>query len=124
MTLSLTQLVRQGTVSLARMALAGELEPKHLWVALKGAAKYREALSKGDFTSTHELNIRKGACSTCALVHNEPSAVNDVDRCYCGPPFRETDDTCGCLIGIRVHGEFIPGGKLSVASERCPSAKW
>lgn len=117
-------LLIHGSETLVRMALHGELSKDQLWVAMKGAERYRKAMKTGDITMPVQLAHRGTKCAACPLATRESSTLFQTEKVYCGQAFVETENTCGCLVGVSVDGEFIPGGKAAVQSERCPSEKW
>lgn len=116
---SVSDLVRAGGDTLVRMALRGDLEPRHLWVAVRGAQKYREAVAHGDVASDAELRMRGERCQACPHATREPSAIAGTEKVYCGTPFEPGEQTCGCLVGVSVNGVLMPGGKPSVRTETC-----
>jgi hypothetical protein len=63
-------------------------------------------------------------CKVCPHFSTHESAIEGVQKHYCGVPFKVDDGSCGCLLGVTVKGEFRPGGKILVGSERCPGGKW
>jgi hypothetical protein len=111
------------TSELIRMALAGELGPREVWTALRGAEKYRRAVADGDVADPATQQARADKCWACpsSTSRTTSTAATGV---YCGQPMRETPITCGCLTAIRIEGKTYAGGKTVVASEQCPQRRW
>lgn len=129
---SLLELVRYGTATLEQMALNGEIHGHNLWVAVKGAEKYRRAVVKGDLAAVDEAERRRNICHTCPSRTIRNICVNgqSVTVSYCGPALEERlgDDfenpTCGCIVGLTIDNVVHTGGKTIVDSEDCPQGKW
>lgn len=127
--LDLLELLALGESTLVSKALAGELRPRHLWVAIKGAKKYRAAIRCGDLRGQDAADAFVATCDRCKCCTVEASYINGqtVAKMFCGPSFEnrldQPEPTCGCLVGLRVNGELVPGGKAMVASEKCPQGK-
>lgn len=124
----LSALCRMGLGTLVGLARSGELRPRHLWVAMEGAGKYRDAVARGDIASAAEQDRRVRACAACPVRTSEPEPVTGSDKHWCGP---RLDDSgladgkgCGCLVALSVGGQALPAGKTVVGSERCPNGRW
>lgn len=121
--MTLIDLCRVGVTELVRKLRDGRLEAAHVWVAVRGAGKYRQAILDGDVADAETAVRRLALCMTC------PSRVarlvsDDIEAGYCGVPFEEHFETvlptCGCLVSCTVRGETRAAGKALVASEKCP----
>lgn len=126
---ALWQLVKMGTDTLVGMATNRQLRPEHLWVARRGAAKYRKAIANGDVAEPDQAAERASQCALCTSMRLvNPTMILDDPSMYCGAPFEErlgdNPPTCGCLVGVSVQGKPLPGGKALVASEQCPQGRW
>jgi hypothetical protein len=129
---SLLELVRYGTATLEQMAHQGEIRPMHLWTACKGAEKYRRAIVRGDLVEPHEAVRRRMICQSCdhATTRDITVAGQTFALRYCGQAFEEhlgpefIHQTCGCLVGLTIDGEAMPGGKTMVGTEQCPQGRW
>lgn len=126
--MNLVTLCALGTESLAAKALSGELDREHLWTAMDGATKYREAVAAGDVASKSEQRRRlRVGCRGCERITTERSAMPGVTKWYCGRAFEDRTaegGTCGCLVALRVMGRTLAAGKVVVGSERCPMGRW
>lgn len=128
--MKLFQLLKLGTETLIDMALKGSLSPSTLWTALKGAEKYRAAMTDGDVASQDEQISRAAICAACPSRTTRRIDSIKATAGYCGEPFNDRTleldtPTCGCLVSILVDGEpLAQAGKLMVASEVCPQNKW
>lgn len=103
------------------LAMEGRVRPKHLWVAMKGAAKYKAALAEPNaLASDLEAQARAEVCNRCStkfttMVERDNTALGKYGRVqltWCGKPLEETLDgldgkgpTCGCLVGVRCLSE-------------------
>lgn len=120
------QLVALGGEILARKALAGELGLRELWVAFRGAAKYREAWRRGDIApAAVALERVSRHCATCDALTIEESRLEGVRVGFCGDPASPSASSCGCLVALTIErgdgaAEIAAGAKVSVASEACP----
>lgn len=123
-TMTVVDLCRLGVDVLSAKALAGEIGPREFWTALRGAAKYREAVAAGDVATTVVADQRLAVCLKCPSRTVEPTSVAGVVAGFCGPAFEETDRTCGCLVTIHIDGTPWAAGKTVVASEWCPQREW
>jgi hypothetical protein len=129
---SLLELVRYGTATLIDMAKAGEIRPMHLWTAVKGAEKYRRAIVSGDLATADDAAHRRMICESCPHATTRDVEVSGkmVMARHCGTAFEEhlgpefIHQTCGCLVGLTMDGEAMPGGKTLVGTEQCPQGKW
>ena len=121
--MTLVALTRYAISTLIRMAQAGELAPSHLWVALRGAAKYVAAVRAGDVADDATQQARAATCNGCRSARVRETETEAV-AVHCGVPFDEGRDTCGCLVAIRVEGVVYPAAKTVVGSERCLQGKW
>jgi hypothetical protein len=117
------QLVTLATSELIRMALAGELGPREVWTALRGAEKYRRAVADGDVADPATQQARADKCWACPSSTSRTTAAN-ATGVFCGTPFRDGVMTCGCLVAVRIEGKTYAGGKTVVASEQCPQDRW
>lgn len=129
MPMTLVDLARRGIDELEAMALRGELQPSHLWVAMSGAAEYRAAVARGDVLSASKADERLAQCLACPSVQRRRSErMPHVTRLWCGPPFENRTDTalptCGCLVGITFDGVPHAGGATIVGSKRCPQGRY
>ena len=127
--MTLQELCTHGTDELTRMALDGEITPKHLWVAMSGASAYRKAVARGDVADDDEARRRVSICAGCLSRQDRASTRMDrVVRLWCGEPFENRRDaalpTCGCLVGITIDGAAHAGGLTVVQSEGCPQGRW
>lgn len=132
--LGLLELAHLGTKELISLANSGEIRMRNVWVALKGANKYRVAVSKGDLRPVDKANACARACAGCPSRTTRPATVNglEVTVGYCGPmleevaanPSKGIQPTCGCLVTITFAGDLHPAGKSVVGSERCPQEQW
>ncbi len=105
----LASIITTKTLSIDTLRAMGQIRPDNAWVAAQGAARFLAALMKrGGLASIPTTERRLAICAGCQYR----STVGGND--YCGEPFKETANTCGCLLG----------GKARVASESCPSGKW
>ena len=98
------------------------------WVGVKGAAKFAEAVARGDVASAEVIEARRSECRACeartvGLFPKEHGGdETDAPSSWCGPALVEllhegvpiAERYCGCLIA----------GKTCVASEECPRGKW
>lgn len=129
---SLMDLAAIGSEQLARMATAGELRGRHLWVAFRGAQRYKAAIGKGDIAGEECQRARAGTCDGCPSAHRHPmgiaaGAAAGAVAIFCGPPFEEhegTSPTCGCLVALTVEGETHAAGRGVVASLGCVQGRW
>jgi len=102
------------------------------WTATKGAAKYAAAVAGGDIASPETQALRLVRCSDCQAATRRLFLGRRA--LWCGEPFVETADTCGCLLAceaepqvgvVTINGAaLVPAGKLEVGSERCPRGVW
>lgn len=129
--LSMPDLLKLGTLELVRLYKERRLTPARAWVALKGAAKYRAAVARGDVRTQQEAHGCALKCAGCPSVTWRPILVDGIDGAeagYCGPDFEDRTDaalpTCGCLTSLRVNGVVYPGGKTMVRGEACPQGRW
>jgi hypothetical protein len=123
-TMSVTDLCRLGIDVLSAKAKAGEIGPREFWTALRGAAKYREAVARGDVATGCRADQRMSVCLTCPSRTCEPTSVAGVVAGFCGEAFEETATTCGCLVTVTIDGNPWPAGKPVVSSECCPQDRW
>lgn len=123
--MNLKQLCALGVDELGKLAKAGKLRPSHLWTAIRGATAYRMAVVQGDIATDEEAGLRAEVCHNCPSVSWDDGMIEGVRRGWCGTPFVEGTDTCGCLVALSVFGEGIfAAGKTVVKSEECPQRKW
>lgn len=121
-----------GVDLLITKAKSGELTAENIWLALKGATKYRKAMHKGDVASPELALLRAGMqCAACRTCQQRDTGIERdggiVLALSCGPLLEEhggTEPSCGCLVGIRINGRVLPAGKTMVRSEVCPQRKW
>jgi len=111
---------RMGIDTLIDMALARKLSPRMLWLAMKGAEKYRSAVAAGDTAATEVQDYRASSCAGCTTCQWVDSKMKGVQTGWCGEPVKETEASCVCLVSLSEHGELQPAGKVVVASEFCP----
>jgi hypothetical protein len=118
---------------LAQKAREGHLTAENIWLAMKGAAKYRAAMLLGDVASPELAALRAGMqCANCpSIVWRDTGLEVDGGLVFagsCGALLEEHLDgpkpTCGCLVSIRVNGTALPAGKTMVKSEKCPQRNW
>lgn len=101
--------------------------PKEVFLAFRGAARYRKALSRGDVSSQKTADARAAKCYRCPSRSSGERNVAGMVPYYCGSLGVETDDpkTCGCFVAyLTMDGQVLPGAKVWVASERCPQDRW
>lgn len=132
--LGLLELVQLGTAELKSLANSGEIRMKHVWVAAKGADKYRKAIADGDLRPTERALSCARRCAGCPSRTTRDIKVNglDVSVGHCGPAFEEIPEgnrkglppTCGCLVSLTFAGQIYAAGKTIVGSERCPQGSW
>ena len=102
---------------------SGQLGVRHLWVAMRGADKYRRAVAAGDITDDLTAELRAKVCLACQTT--TATGPDHERRHWCGEPFAEVPGaSCGCLVALTVGGEIVPAAKTAVGSERCPQRKW
>lgn len=129
-TLSLMQLVIRGGPELVGMAMRGELRGEPVWLALNGAAKYQEAIARGDVATeaVQRERVGPGGCLDCPhrRAKTRRIALWEVETHYCGEPLvgLETPRLCGCIIGITHNGEMVAAAKAIVGSSRCEAGRW
>lgn len=116
---SVSDVLRMGAMDMVRMALRGKLRPSHVWVAMRGAEKFVEAMRRGDVATDQQLEIRGKACASCGLCTEHATPIAGTTKRYCGAPYETTDKTCGCLVGVTINGVFYAGGKAAVRTESC-----
>lgn len=126
--MNLLDLLKLGTEELTKKALAGELSPKQLWTAIKGANTYRAAMAAGNICSEAEGERRAAICAQCpSRVEHRIESIGATAG-YCGKPFEAKlnadPPVCGCLVTITVNGSTSPAAKTMVQSEQCPQGKW
>lgn len=85
-----------------------------IWTLAKGATKYAAAWLAGDRAPQAEITKRRNVCKVCPDMTVARALMSDGVSSWCGRPFVDTGDTCGCLLA----------GKTSIASEKCPQGKW
>jgi hypothetical protein len=115
--LGLAELARLGSEQLAGMATAGQLRGRHLWVALRGAQRYKAAIRKGDVAGEDVQTARVWGCAACpSAVRHEIASIGAVAT-FCGTPFEEHCEpgnpapTCGCLVALTFEGEAVDEGE-------------
>jgi hypothetical protein len=123
------ELVRLGKDVILQRLRAGELSPKHVWVAIRGAAEYREAVNAGDIASAEDAAARfVGKCLGCRSRTCTRTEVAGIQAHWCGPSLEEHKEgdapTCGCLLGVTVDGVPYAGGRTVVASAECWQRQW
>lgn len=137
MSLTLKELAALGGEELLALARRGEIRPRHLWVAAKGAEKYRAAIAAGDIAPEVTQELRASVCAGCTAAPVTFTKVvgggmDGVEKGWCGRALEEHQDSgaCGCLVVLRVKGQttangvIVPGAKVAVGSERCPLGEW
>lgn len=87
---------------------------KPLWTIAKGGAKYAIAHATGDVAPEPVRELRAQICRDCPSRVRTKVLGADGPSDWCGQPFIETSQTCGCLLPA----------KISVASESCPQLRW
>jgi len=123
---AVVQLVRVGTPELVRRAISGEMSGEQVWTAFKGAAECTKAMAAGDVAADVVADARVAscdACSSCVRVAKLPG----VEAMYCGLPLTgngEGTGTCGCLVGMTVHGRVVPACASMVGSQECGQRRW
>lgn len=126
--MNLLDLAKLGKDEIVRMAKAGELAPRHLWIAMKGAAEYQAAVARGDIAHDVTQKSRADQCAECPSHTESPADLDGVVKLWCGRPYDPLLETvlpvCGCLVALRINGEIQPGARPAVASKRCPQEKW
>lgn len=121
--LTLVELAALGSQTLAELAKQGRLRPQHIWMSVAGAQKYREAIRKGDLASLAHRLERGGTCGGCShrTLWEVDLAGQTYTVGYCGQPFTEEDEECGCLVTLRLpNGKELGVGRAAVASMKCP----
>lgn len=116
-----------GMAEVINLARARRLSGPSLWLAVRGAATYYEAILTGDIASEEVQTRRADTCASCDLRRLRTPADIDEQAGYCGNPLNEPyaiGGTCGCLVTITVDGETRAAAKAVVRSQRCPSGKW
>lgn len=123
----LRELVTMGMHELAAMAQRGELRGRHVWVAIRGARAYHEAVAAGDVADADERGRRAAACGRCKhhRTRESTTAAGAVLAGYCGEPFIDGGGgrPCGCLVTVTVQGRTTAAGRAIVASKACPLGK-
>lgn len=123
--MSIARLLEGGLERIVELAKSNQLEPRFLWVAVKGAWKYARAVAIGDVCSPIEEIHRVSKCAQCDAHDLNKTAKDGVWAGYCGQG--ETygpNATCGCLVTLTIAGRIEAAGKTKVASECCPRDKW
>lgn len=125
--MTLIDLCKLGLPALVGMARDGKLRPQHLWAAVEGATKYRDAVANGDIADEAVSQVRAEVhCANC-LSHTKVDKGGIV-RLFCGEAFVNRTDTalptCGCLTAISVDGVVYPAGLTMVRSAKCVQEKW
>ena len=100
----------------AQLAISGELNARHLWYGIEGAAEYAKAVASGDFASDHEIDERRMTCAQCPSRQKDERFPKRLG--HCGPRFEDNMmgvlPTCGCPL------EAV----TAVGSKACPQGKW
>jgi len=126
--MTIIQLARLGFDDLLARALAGELAPANLWLAVEGGSRYAAAVARGDLATTPVAAARAARCSACPVRTERPMRAGGGSVGYCGEPFTERMESavrsCGCLVTLSVEGETVAAGKTVVESEKCPNGFW
>ncbi len=124
--MTLLELLALGRERIVGLAKSGQLDPAFLWVALRGAARYAQAVASGDVADDATARERVAVCSVCPVHDVVATSKAGVFAGYCG-----TSDvpgvSCGCLVTLTVFGDdrtMTAAGKTLVGSERCPRGKW
>lgn len=118
--------VRTGIETLARMFISGELSISQAWVAVRGATVYVARLAAGEPEASPVCQRERAVtCATC-YKRGQRNIGNGVTAIYCGTPFLEDRQaaTCGCLVALTRDGVPYAAGKVTLASESCPSGFW
>lgn len=124
--MNLIDLLALGRERIVELAKSGELSPAFLWVALRGAAKYAEAVATGDVADAAAACHRAAVCGECGTHDVVGTSHRGTFAGYCGR-VDVPGVSCGCLVTLTVLGdspEPRPAGKTLVAAERCPRGKW
>lgn len=111
----------------------GRVSRLDLWRACRrGAARYAEAVRRGDVVREGVALARAGQCAACPACTREATALAGVETLWCGRPLQcgeagvcvgeDGGRVCGCLVALSVKGEIVPAGKTWVASESSPRA--
>lgn len=131
--MSAPEFLELGIDLLAAKAKDGTLGIEAIWLALRGARKYRDAMKTGDRASHELAALRAGMqCATCESRRERDTGLERdggvVIAGSCGELLIEnlkgSRPTCGCLVYVQVNGRVLPAGKTHVASEKCPQGKW
>lgn len=105
-----------GPQELVGLVRQGLIRPKHLWTAMKGAAKYRAALAlPGRQRAAEDAQACANVCLQCkARTTTTTECIKRygiVELSFCGKPLEESatgpdggGPTCGCLVGARCLG--------------------
>jgi hypothetical protein len=123
-------LLNMGVDLLVTKALSGELTAENIWMAVKGATKYRKAMAKGDVADRGLAMKCKICCGCPSIAFRDTGVERDggvVLAGSCGPILEEhggDKPTCGCLVSVKINGADMPAGKTRVRSEVCPQGKW
>lgn len=124
--MTLLELLALGRERIVGLARSGELSPAFLWVALRGAARYAEAVATGDVADAPTACHRAAVCGRCGTHDVVGTSQRGTFAGYCGR-VELPGVSCGCLVTLTVLGdspEPRPAGKTLVSSERCPAGKW
>ena len=126
----LKDLVRLGMDELVAKARRGELRPRHVGLAIKGARRYHAAIAAGDIAGDGDQRERAAACLACEHHRTRGLVLREADGAeravvagYCGEPMdgdRRPGGPCGCLVTVTVGGVATAHGRAMVASEACP----
>lgn len=119
----MTQIGLERVIGLAR---DGRLETRWLWAAVRGGWRYVWAVAAGDIADDATAAQRVRTCAACDAADTVQTSRAGLCAVYCGTgTATDTGPTCGCLVGITRDGKPIePAGKVVVASESCPRARW
>jgi len=125
---TIRELAKLAFPELLERALAGELSPASVWLAVTGAAKYAEAVARGDIATLPVQADRAARCRECPVRTERPMNGSAGTVGYCGTPFENRPDaalpSCGCLTTCTIDGVVYAAGKTVVGSERCPGGRW
>ena len=124
--MNLLDISRLAVRTVVDMARNRTLAPGHVWTAIKGAEKYLAAIVAGDVARSIDAQKRVAKCDSCQLCTYEGKPGVGAVAMYCGNPLdpNPLPGTCSCLVGCLVNGKVLPGAKVMVASESCPSGRW
>lgn len=111
---------------IVELARAGNLTPRQLWVAARGASKYLAAVAAGLVRPQAAADECAAICARCIERDTIDTSLDGVSCTYCGTHDGQGKQgrTCGCLVSITIHGATAAAGKTLVSTEQCPQGMW